>query len=137
MDLKSGFLNIPVSPECKQYLGLITAEGLYQWDRMPFGLMGAPMHFQYVIDTELGKMPPSVKRVAYLDDVTTYGDDWPEVWEDTLAVLRQLTGAGFMINLKKCKFLSAKVTVLGCTFQDTGYILGDKTIKKWVEQRLP
>ena len=45
MDLKAGFVNIPVSEHMAGVMGLVTQEGLYAWRRMAFGLLGAPMHF--------------------------------------------------------------------------------------------
>lgn len=60
------------------------------WRRMAFGLVNAPMHFQYVIDTLLGRAG-DVSAVGYLDDVTTHGGEWSKVWEDTVRVLRVLT----------------------------------------------
>lgn len=45
MDLKSGFLNVPVEPASTTYLGLTTQDGLFTWCRMAFGLVNAPMHF--------------------------------------------------------------------------------------------
>ncbi len=71
---------------------------------MAFGLLGAPMHFQYVIDTLLGR-EQDLDAVGYLDDITAHGNKWQKVWQDTLRVLRVLTSAGFMVNLRKCKFL--------------------------------
>ena len=43
---------------------------------------------------------------GFFDDVTVPGQlqDWKGLWADTLLVLGALTGAGFMIGLKKCKF---------------------------------
>lgn len=53
MDLKAGFQNVPVAENTKPLLGLVTQDGLFQWERMAFGLVGAPMHFQFIIDTLL------------------------------------------------------------------------------------
>ena len=78
-----------------------------------------------------------MSAVGYLDDVTAHGNDWRAVWQDTLRVLRVLTQAGFMVNLRKCKFLRGRVTVLGTSFFDYSYRLGDKTLKKWVSMQLP
>ena len=52
---------------------------------------------------------------AFFDDVTIPGlvAKWQECWEHTKAVLRELTSAGLMINLRKCKFLVPKAVVLG------------------------
>ena len=55
------------------------------------------------------------KVKVYYDDVTIPGqrEDWRQCWGDTCAVLRALTEAGLMINLRKCKFLATSVVVLG------------------------
>jgi hypothetical protein len=37
-----------------------------------------------------------------------------------------------MVNLRKCKFLQNRVTVLGCSFEDASFQLGDKTLRKWI-----
>ena len=42
-----------------------------------------------------------------------------------------------MVNLKKCKFLRQRITVLGCSFYDYGYQLGEKTMRKWLSVTLP
>lgn len=52
---------------------------------------------------------------AFFDDVTIPGQkgDWRKLWDETILVLRALTSAGFMVGLKKCKFLVPQATVLG------------------------
>lgn len=70
-----------------------------------------------MVDALLGK-DPKLNAVAYLDDVTAHGQEWPQVWADTMKVLKLLTDAGFMVNLRKCVFLAPRVVVLGCTFFD-------------------
>ena len=47
-------------------------------------------------------------------------------WEDTLKVLRTLTELGFMVNLRKCKFLTADASILGLDLTAAGYTLGLK-----------
>ena len=80
---------------------------------------------------------PGLSAVGYLDDVTAHGTCWKSVWSDTVKVLRVLTEAGFMVNLRKCKFLRGRVTVLGTSFFYYSFRLGDKSLKKWVDMRLP
>lgn len=89
-----------------------------------------------MVDTILGG-DPKLSAVAYIDDVTAHGTTWEQVWEDTLQVLKMLTSAGFMVNLRKCKFLRPRVTVLGCSFFDRGFQLGEKTMMKWTQVQLP
>ena len=79
---------------------------------MPFGVKGAPAHFQKVIS--LTMQPVGGGRVlVYINDILIFGSDVREVWDRTLAVLRALTRQGFMINLRKCKFLTRFATIVG------------------------
>ena len=57
--------------------------------------------------------------VVYLDDIAVYGDEQAQVLEDTLEVIRRLTKAGFMINLKKSHLVEDSAKVLG-HFWSTG-----------------
>jgi hypothetical protein len=45
IDMKAGFLNVPVGSETADLLGVITQDGLYRYLRMAFGLLEAPMYF--------------------------------------------------------------------------------------------
>ena len=44
VDIKLGFLNISVTEQTKEYLGIVMQDGLYVWRRMAVGLLGAPFH---------------------------------------------------------------------------------------------
>lgn len=49
----------------------------------------------------------------YIDDIVVHGVEIQEVWEHTKAVLVELARAGFMINMRKCKFLVNRVKIVG------------------------
>ena len=59
---------------------------------MPFGLMGAPLWFQYCMDTLLQKARVNQAK-AFVDDVTLAGlcEQWELLWADTIRLLRVLT----------------------------------------------
>lgn len=81
-----------------------------------------------------------MKRVkVFFDDVTIPGMiiAWVECWADTCAVLRALTQAGMMINLRKCKFLVPRAVVLGYQLFEGGYMLATKFLKKWQKLEAP
>jgi len=42
MDLSNGFLQIPLSEEAKEKTAFVTEETTARFERMPFGLKGAP-----------------------------------------------------------------------------------------------
>lgn len=54
-----------------------------------------------------------------------------------MRALRLLAAAGFKINLCKCAFLVARAVVLGMSISAAECALGDKSLKRWVGQRLP
>ncbi len=106
LDIKACFHNFPVVPEQQTQLGLVTQDGLWVHERMGFGLELAPKWCQHAMDDILsGTGVPRAK--GFFDDVTIPGLRalWRQLWEDTLKVMGALTGAGFMLGLKKCKFL--------------------------------
>ena len=45
IDMKAGFLNVPVDSDTANLLGVITQDGLFRYLRMAFGLLEAPMYF--------------------------------------------------------------------------------------------
>ncbi|KAJ7998292.1 hypothetical protein DPEC_G00221180 [Dallia pectoralis] len=68
LDLRQGYLQIPLHPESRNLTAFITHTGLYRYTRMPFGLSSAPSCFQKIMSTILASCPGTV---AYLDDIVS------------------------------------------------------------------
>ena len=60
-----------------------------------------------------------------------------EVWVSTLNVIRELTKAGFMINLAKCSFLSPEVDAVGYHICKEVYFAREKSLAKLLTVKLP
>ena len=59
----------------------MTQDGLFHYKRMAFGLMSAPLWFQYIMDILIDRAGvPGAK--AFVDDVTLRGhcEDWQSLW---------------------------------------------------------
>ena len=97
---------------------------------MTFGFLGAPYHFQYIMDRTLS-LDPKLLALVVFDDVMTHGAHWSYVWDQTLRALRVITSIGFMVNLRKCHFLVARAVVLGMDISRALCSLGDKYVKCW------
>ena len=65
---------------------------------MTFGFLGAPYHFQYIMDCMLS-LDPKLLALVFFDDVTMHGAHWYYVWDYMLRALRVITSVGFMVNL--------------------------------------
>ena len=68
LDLASGFHQIRLSEKSKELTAFLTPEGLFQFNRMPFGLKCAPATFKRLMDIVLAGLTWRTCLV-YLDDI--------------------------------------------------------------------
>ncbi len=66
LDLRKGYLQVPVAATDIAKTAIITPFGLFEFVRMPFGLRNAGMTFQRLMDSLLGGLPFTF---VYLDDI--------------------------------------------------------------------
>lgn len=52
-DLTKEYWQVPLTPASREKTALATPEGLFQYTRLPFGLHGAPVTFQRLMDQVL------------------------------------------------------------------------------------
>jgi len=71
-DLKSACYQVPFSPEDKIYTAFEAAGKLYQYCRLPFGVINGVAAFQRIIDRLITKNKLS-NTYAYLDYITIAG----------------------------------------------------------------
>ena len=57
INLQTGYMNIEVEEKAKPITAFITDNGLFEFNKMPFGLTGAPATFQRSMNLMLFDMP--------------------------------------------------------------------------------
>lgn len=128
LDLTSGYYQVPIADHCKHLTAFVTPDGLYEFNRMPFGLANAPAVFQRMINKVLGSAR-FTKATAYMDDVLIFGKDPAECLDRLEEVLKLFEGANLTLNLSKCDFLRSSIDYLGYEISASGVRPGERKIQ--------
>ena len=103
-DLLSGFWQIPMVAESKQYTALTVGMlGFYEYKCMPFGLCNAPATCQHLMQNCLGELNYTTCLV-YLDDVVIYSSMQDEHLDQLREVLEWFRLNGLKLKPSKCSF---------------------------------
>ncbi|XP_041434006.1 uncharacterized protein LOC121398770 [Xenopus laevis] len=112
MDLRSGYYQVPMSPEDQEKTAFICPLGFYQFTRMPQGICGAPATFQRLMEKVLGDLCPR-ECLVYLDDIIVFGSTLEEHHERLIRVIDRLQEEGLKLSIDKCKFGRTSVHYVG------------------------
>jgi hypothetical protein len=112
IDLKSAFHQIPLSDPSKQYTAFVTQVGLFQFNRLPFGLTVSPQVFCRLMDLVLEDLKYSCVY-PYVDDLCIYSRDFEQHLRDVEAVLNKLRAAGLTVHPDKLKLAQRSIAFLG------------------------
>ena len=134
LDLRHAYLQMEVKEHSRPFLTINTIRGLYQYQRLPYGVASAPAIWQRVMDQILQGLPGVF---CYLDDVIVTGSTLEEHLEQLLAVLKRLEEYGLKANQEKCKFPRSSVEYLGHVISAEGLHQSPKKVKAITEMAKP
>ena len=112
MDLKSGYWQIQMDDESRPKTAFITHMGLFEFNKMPFGLCNAPSIFQDLMNNVLQGLLFKF-ALAYLDDIIVYSRSFEEHLEHLDQVFERLLQADLKLKLSKCEFFMQQLQFLG------------------------
>lgn len=119
LDLASGYHQIPIAEQSREKTAFITSDGLYEYNRVPFGLANAPAVFQRAIHKVLSKSRVGYV-VIYMDDILIPSKTFEEGLDRLGEVLKLLKDAGFTLKMEKCHFFRERIDFLGFEIDSNG-----------------
>uniref|UniRef100_A0A8C5PEH0 Gypsy retrotransposon integrase-like protein 1 n=1 Tax=Leptobrachium leishanense TaxID=445787 RepID=A0A8C5PEH0_9ANUR len=134
LDLKHAYLQLPVHPESRPYLTINTHKGLFQYNRMVFGIAPAPAIWQRTMDELLAGVPGTQ---CLLDDMLITGRTEREHRQNVQDVLQILMDHGLKVNINKCEFLKDHLEFCGHVIDKTGLHTTDEKVKALIEAPIP
>ena len=117
LDLSNAYLQMPLTEESKKYTTINTHIGLFQYNRLCFGIASAPAMFQRVMDNLIKGIP---NVCGYLDDILVTGVNEVEHDRNLRKVLERLEKAGIRLNENKCQLKKNEVQYLGYIINKEG-----------------
>ncbi|MBW0486718.1 hypothetical protein O181_026433 [Austropuccinia psidii MF-1] len=112
MDFMKGFHQNGVKPNSMKLLRIIFHMGIYEYNKMPFGIKNAPAHFQRMMDTIFQEEILGGWMVVYIDDIIIYSEKWEDHVQYIDRVLSKFTPINLKISLKKCNFSQQELLAL-------------------------
>lgn len=119
MDLASGYNQVPVTEQDKSKTAFCTPFGLFEFNRMPFGLCNAPSTFQRLMERMFGAQHCQ-SLLLYLDDIIVFSSSVDEQVDRLELVLSRLQQEGLKAKLEKCCFFRKEVQYLGHRISQEG-----------------
>ena len=112
LDLTAGYHQIPMEESSKDKTAFITADGLYEFNVLPFGLTNAPACFQRFMDAVLAGLKWKTLLI-YLDDICIFSASFEKHLCDVTDVFLRVRNAQLKLKPIKCRLFQREIKYLG------------------------
>lgn len=136
LDLASGYNQVAVAEKDKQKTAFCTPFGLFEYNRLPYGLSNGPSTFQRLMERIFSD--ESFQSVLlYLDDVIVFSSTVEQHLERLEKVLQRFQHHGLKVKLSKCCFFQQEVRYLGHVITGEGVATDPEKIQAVAEWAKP
>ena len=133
LDLRSGYHQLTIAPECREITTFATHKGLWRYSRLNFGTNSASEIFQKTINEQIHDIPGALN---ISDDVIIFGKTQSDHDAALKAVFQKFAKVNLTLNKSKCEFNKASITFFGFVFSSEG-ISPDPTKVESITSALP
>ena len=134
VDLKKAFHSLPLTPEAKEFCGILPYFGSphYRYEVLPMGLAISPQIWIDYIENILSNMAHKQDYIAIMDDLLIHGFKGNHL--DRLEVLfKALIKHGLKLSPKKCQLFMKHLTYMGNVFHINGSTISITLLQSRVE----
>ena len=136
LDLAHGYFQVTMHPDSISKTAFRVPWGLYEFTRMPQGLMNSPSTFQRIMEMIFGDLNLS-ELVLYLDDVLVYSKTVSEHISRLEKVFKRFSEHGLKLNAAKCKLFQPQVAYLGHVVSKDGVAVDPDKIARIRDWPIP
>lgn len=134
LDLNCAYNQLELDDESKKLVSWSTHKGVFQMNRLPFGVKPASGIFQSTIEKLLLGIPGVVN---FIDDIVVTGKDQEEHLANLKLVFERLFDAGLRLNKRKCEFFKESIKYLGFELSGQGLCKTDERIRAILDAKVP
>ena len=110
LDMSHAYQQVVLDEESRPLTTINTSKGLFEFERLPFGVSSSPGIFQRTMEQLLQNISMTV---VYLDDILVTGRTHEEHDRNLATVLTRLQDEGLRLKKEKCAFRQKSCTYLG------------------------
>lgn len=138
IDLSEAFLQIPLARSSRKYCSFsVQGKGMFQYTRLPFGLINSPATLARLMNRVLGQGVLEPNVFVYLDDIVIVTETFEDHVRLLKEVARRLREANLSIKLEKSHFCLDEIPFLGYIISSQGLRINPEKIRPIVEYDRP
>ena len=127
LDLFSGYHQQELEEESRKICAFTSHRGLFQFNRLPFGIQVGSSHFQSLMDIVL--QGTEEFALAYLDDILIFSKTKEDHVRHIQEVFNRLRQHNLKLKMKKCSFMEPETQYLGFVINAGGIKVDPNKVK--------